>query len=100
MPSRVSAFSNTQRMERSSSTIQTGFIACSSTRSRKRQQDPKHRVARPAVALDHSVVVLDVGLGERKPEPAAAISPGYQGTEDSLAYVLRDAGPAVDHSQF
>ena len=26
MPSRLSAFSNTQRMERSSSTIQTGFM--------------------------------------------------------------------------
>ena len=88
MPSRASAFSSTQRMERSSSTIQTGFIAAlRAVRGRSacmlrsfrvsragavqfdRQQDREHRVARHALALDSPLCCATNVCASVRPSP-------------------------------
>src|SRR5688572_28986907 len=88
MFSRVSAFSNTHRIERSSSMIHTGFTAaprCAFLQNRRvcssfsivlfgdRQQDRKNRVTRSAFESDGAVVLRYEVLRECQPEPAAAL---------------------------
>src|SRR5262245_40978184 len=107
MPSRVSAFSNTQRIERSSSITHTGFIGSPVQISvfrlrlaRERQHDPEHRPPRLAVALDRAVVVLHERLRQRESEPRPALAAGYERMEHTLAQLGRDPRTVVDHLQF
>src|SRR3989304_3992535 len=58
IPSRVSAFSNTQRIDRSSSTTQTGFI----TVLLQRQHNAEAGAPGLAFDFDHTVMVLNEGL--------------------------------------
>src|SRR5204862_5904068 len=104
MPSRLRAFSKTQRMERSSSTIQTGVIVALSRRrsierSVERQQNPERGPAGPTFAFDHSLMELHVGLGKREPYAAAALAPGHQRAEDSVADRRRNPRSVVYHLQ-
>ena len=68
------SFSNTNRMDWSSSTIQIGFmrrrpvsLTCK-LRSRQRDHDTKNRSAGFAVALDHALMLLHKGLRQRQAE--------------------------------
>src|SRR5574343_195145 len=93
MPSRDRVFSKTQRMERSSSTIQTGFIfgwliLLSEWPYRKQdsglfngQTQGENRVAGPAGALDTAMMVLDEILGDGQPQAATAFAAGNQPVE-------------------
>src|SRR5690349_6673388 len=98
MSSRVSAFSNTQRIERSSSMIQTGFITSSSCRRRlvHRQQDGEYGVAGRALAMDDAGVLVHESLRQSKPEAAAALATRHQRMEDAFLQLLRDARTVVD----
>src|SRR3954467_5060557 len=103
MDSRASAFSRTQRIERSSSTIQTGlmpaltgtvssvFIADTprSPRGFERQKNREHRVAWNALTFDGSVVLSDECLRDREPETAAAFAARNEWVEDALADAVR-----------
>src|SRR3954468_1548712 len=79
IPSRARAFSNTHRIERSSSTIQTGFIGfqldAALRASAQWQQDCEHGAAGTALAFDHSAVVLYERLRKRQPETASTFPP-------------------------
>ena len=110
--SRASAFSSTQRIDWSSSTIQIGFMVSASlrlslrrdrVRRRVRQgsgiSDPEIRAARPALAFDHAQVLLHEGLRQRQPEPAAALAPGHQRDRRCGRGWLRDARSVVDDMQ-
>ena len=111
MPSRASAFSSTQRIERSSSTIQTAFHRASPAarcRSRRhcivtsdlphqprlaefqRQQNREHRAAGNALAFDRAAVLRDERLRERQPEAAAAFAPRHQRDRRSGRGSLRE----------
>src|SRR5262252_780727 len=102
MPSRSSAFSSTQRIARSSSTIQTGFCAVApraccgysfivirsfrhAGAALERQEDREHGASRPAFALDRAAVLRDERLREGKPEPAAAFAARHEWIEDAVA---------------
>src|SRR5438270_231581 len=77
--SRASAFSNTQRIDSSSSTIQIGFICLSHTAplalpcwttadvSWQWYQYPEVRTSRPADAFDHTHMLLHEGLRQSQP---------------------------------
>src|SRR5215467_806874 len=97
MPSRASAFSNTQRMERSSSMTQTGPIMVFSA---KRQHDAETRPSRLALTFHHALVLLDVRLCKRQTEAGSTIAARDQGVEDLVADFRRDARPVIDHLQF
>src|SRR5574343_1412264 len=112
MPSRDRVFSKTQRMERSSSTIQTGFIfgwliLLSEWPYRKQdsglfygQTQGENRVAGPAGALDTAMMVLDEVLSDGQPQATAAFAAGNQRVEHALADVVGDARAVVDHLDF
>jgi len=70
MPSRLSAFSITQRMERSSSTIQTGFML---------SQQILNVVRPDGLELDDALVILDERLRERESQAATAFPPDTSG---------------------
>src|SRR5689334_17584531 len=97
MPSRASAFSKTQRIERSSSMTQTGFILVSLA---KRQHDAETGPSRLALAFHDPLVLLDESLRERQAEPGPTGAPRDQGIEDLVPYFLRYARSVVDHLQF
>ena len=78
MPSRASAFSSTQRIERSSSTIQTGFMQSGGSRI-------VNTVRPGADSNSMTPWCLDEGLREREAEAGAAFAPGHQRIEDPLA---------------
>src|SRR6185369_2039625 len=87
--SRSNAFSSTNRMDWSSSTIQMGFMRLRACRPRwaapssgQRDHDLEHGPARFAVAFDQSQVLLDIGLRQREPETRTAFAPRYQRVED------------------
>src|SRR5574343_1155106 len=112
MPSRDRVFSRTQRMERSSSTIQTGFIfgwliLLSEWPEQKQdsglfygQTQRKHRATRLAGALDAAVMVLYEVLGNGQPQAAAPFAPGDQRIEHAFTDFVRDARAVVDHLDF
>src|SRR5215831_5398943 len=117
MPSRSSAFSSTQRIERSSSTIHTGFngsprkgcwwpLACmrieprsltlrAGTAGFQRQEDGEHRAPGNALAFDRSVVLRDESLGDRQPQPAAPFAPRHERIEDPVADQIGNARAVV-----
>jgi hypothetical protein len=73
-PSRRSAFSKTNRMDWSSSTIQIGFMSlyflyrgCTAFRSGQRNQNFEISSARRAFTLNQTVVLLNKGLRQREP---------------------------------
>src|SRR5574343_670552 len=112
MPSRDRVFSKTQRMERSSSTIQTGFIfgwliLLSEWPYRKQdsglfygQTQGENRVAGPAGALDTAMMVLDEVLGDGQPQAATTFAAGNQRVEHALADFVRNTRAVVDHLDF
>src|SRR5688572_9847289 len=114
MFSRVSAFSNTHRIERSSSMIQTGFTAaplcarhlrCLQNRRSSsslrfvlfpdRQQDREKRIAGTAFERDGAVVLRYEILCEREPQSGAAFAAGHERIEDALADRLGNARAVV-----
>src|SRR5690554_2382259 len=106
---RASAFSSTQRMERSSSTIQTVFMVqarsswvvarCSQRAVGNRQEDGKAGSTGLALHIDQPLMLFDESLGNRQSEAAAATA-GHQGIEDFAADFFRNAGAVVDNLQF
>src|SRR3954468_12038339 len=98
MPSRVRAFSKTQRIERSSSMTQTGFMP--GPASTQRQSDPKTCPPRLALAFDYAVMVLYESLRQRQAETRAALPPRYERVENPVADLGRNARPVIDHLQF
>jgi hypothetical protein len=105
--SRARAFSSTQRIDASSSTIQIGFMYFSASREDiiigprphcarclwQRDQDAEIRQSRPAFALDQTQVLLHEGLRQRQPEAAAAFAPGDERIEDAVADLGAMPGP-------
>src|SRR5574338_94416 len=107
MSSRARAFSRTQRMERSSSTIQTVFMVALSwciyrclNLVAKGQQDGEAGAPRLAVHFNEAVVLLDEALGQGQAQAAAPFPPGHQGIENLVADALRDTRAVVDDLQF
>src|SRR4051812_3269773 len=119
MPSRVSAFSNTHRMDRSSSTTHTGFIYASGKRRRdgrhslfwgvgsaaypvlvQRQHDAKACSPRLAVDFDHAFVMMNERLRQSQPETASAVPPGHQRKEDFFPDSAGNARSVIGHLQF
>src|SRR5262245_45810916 len=96
MPSRASAFSNTQRMERSSSMTQTGLIDPSAKRQHYAETGP----SRLAFALDHALVLLDEGLRKRQAKPGSAFAARDQRVEDLVADFRRNPRPVIHYLQF
>ena len=97
-PSRASAFSSTQRIDWSSSTIQTAFM-CSSSLQAKRQQDAEVGASWLALAFDQAAVLLHEGLCQSQPEPASAVAARHQRERRSVRDLLRHARTIVDHMQ-
>src|SRR6187549_1250240 len=100
MPSRASAFSNTQRIERSSSIIQTGFIPETQPSSyvypfANRQQYREARAARHAVELDQAVVLAHEALRERQPQAGSALAAAHQRIEDAVGELRGHARAVV-----
>src|SRR5574343_1445899 len=112
MPSRDRVFSRTQRMERSSSTIQTGFIFCWLILSLEwpeqkqnsglfdRQAQREDGVAGVARTIDGAVMVLDEILGDGQPQSTTALAPGNQRIEHPLADFIGNARAVVDDLDF
>src|SRR5574343_184094 len=112
MPSRDRVFSRTQRMERSSSTIQTGFIFCWLILSLEwpeqkqnsglfdRQAQREDCVAGVARTIDGAVMVLDEILGDGQPQSTTALAPGNQRIEHPLADFIGNARAVVDDLDF
>src|SRR6185503_3056188 len=84
MFSRVSAFSKTQRIERSSSMIHTGFMSASTLPDRSAQlfahgqKDREKSRARRAFERDRSLVLRNEILGEREPQSTAAFAARHE----------------------
>src|SRR5471032_1356690 len=111
----ASAFSSTQRIDSSSSTIQIGFMSYvypaiwivyqgsgtgpAGARLWQGQQDAEVRVSRPALAFDHAHVLLHEGLRQSQPQAAAALPPRHQRVENAIANLGGDARSIVDDMQ-
>src|SRR6185437_8605585 len=113
MPSRASAFSNTQRIERSSSITQTGLVIANASRVRSlspgrglgrgsirgpfhhRQQDREPRAPWNALELDEAAVLAHEALRERQAQAGAALAAAHQRIEDALGELRRDARAVV-----
>src|SRR5574344_192134 len=98
----ASALSSTQRMDWSSSMIQTssGLGMGISWRSaivggRKGHQDFEDGLPRLALAFDQAAVLLHDGLGNGQPQAGALGAPGDHGVEHRLAQLGADAGAVV-----
>ena len=94
MPSRASAFSNTQRIERSSSMIQTGFM-CVHPFAQPGSRMVKR--VRPGT-LSNSIrpwCWLDEALRERQAEAGAAFAAAHHRIEDALGELGRHARAVV-----
>src|SRR6516225_6604300 len=129
MLSRARAFSSTQRMERSSSTIQTGFIGGSiflfdacvrhvfqlplvperslpfslrSTRIRlsQRQHDRETCPARHAIEINRALMLFNKALCDRQAQPRTSFTPRHERVENLVADIVRYARTVVDHLQF
>src|SRR4249920_396434 len=94
MSSRVRVFSNTQRMDRSSSMIQTGFMVSiqgppggspSSAARPQRQDDGETGPSRFALELDGALVLADDVLGQRQAQSGSTFAARYQREEDLVA---------------
>src|SRR3989344_2039277 len=89
----LSAFSSTQRMERSSSMTQT--ISCLAMTVLQREVDAEHRQPRPAVTFDQAAVLGNDVLGDGQPETRPAGLGRYHGIENMFPNFLGDAGAVV-----
>jgi hypothetical protein len=109
--SRPSAFSSTQRMERSSSMIQTGFmvffshlvitVRCmTSTESLAPAADARSGAPGPLAHFDGAVMLLDETLGDGQPEPAAPFASRTPADRRCLSRIFRECRAVVDHLQF
>src|SRR5580698_4645548 len=125
--SRARAFSSTQRMDWSSSTIQIGFIwfgeclrvvrckpvetvrreyvlhgdrrPASSASAFERQHDLEFSAARPAFHFDQAIMLLDKCLGERQAKSTAIFPARYERIKDPVPDVLGNAGAVVTDMQ-
>src|SRR5438477_7754571 len=100
--SRASAFSSTQRIERSSSTIQTGFIKvlCSELRSgRQGQQDGETSPSWNTFAIDGAVVLGDEGLRDGQAQARSPFASGNQREKNPLSNLIRCARAIVFDGQ-
>src|SRR3990170_3742341 len=88
MPACSSAFSSTQRMERSSSMTHT--VSGLAIGALERQVDGEDGLARAARALDQAAVAADDVLGDGQTEPRAFRPAGDHGVENVLPQVLED----------
>src|SRR3989338_118484 len=86
MPACSSAFSSTQRMERSSSLTHT--VSGLAIGALERQVDGEDGLARAARALDQAAVAADDVLGDGQTEPRAFRPAGDHGVENVLLQVL------------
>src|SRR5437870_9341204 len=92
----ASARSSTQRIERSSSTIQIGFMLHASS---QRQKNPKIGAPWSAFEVDRAAVLVNELLRDRQPQPAAAFSPRHQRVEHALPQLVGNPGSVIDHTQ-
>src|SRR5512145_3260117 len=95
--SRASAFSSTNRMDWSSSTIQMGFMPClwlgPLTRtfdSGQRYHDLEKCLARLTHAFNHALVLLHESLRQCEPQARPTIAPRYQGVKNAISDRLGD----------
>src|SRR3990167_8107257 len=84
MPSCCRAFSRTQRMERSSSTIQTVSLRLMTCSLFQRQGDREKGVARVALTLDQALMLTDDVLGNRQAQTGAVGTTADHGVEDGV----------------
>src|SRR5574343_1065900 len=109
MPSRERVFSSTQRMERSSSTIQTGFMICwlillSEQASDKQnsglfygQAQGEGGMPGPAGAIDGPMMVVNEILSDGQTQTAPPFASGNQRIEHTLPDIVGNTRPVVDH---
>ena len=123
MPSRASAFSSTQRIDRSSSTIQTGFmLRCGGLRAighgvrrwhsyrgqglvggasaQQRKQDRETVRPGPALAFDHAAVLLRRTSARASGRGRCRLRAPTPADRRCVADRVRNAGSVVDDMQF